>query len=790
MIKNIFKVAFRNLVRNKVYSIINIAGLATGIAVALLIGLWIHDELNFNKSFSNYTRIGQLWQFVKFDVEKSSYDVMPIPLAKELRDKYPEFKSVSLSSNKKLILAAGDKKLEETGNYVEPGFPEMMSLNMLTGSRRNLQDMNNILLSASLAKALFGPVSAMGRIIKLDNKSTVKVAGVYQDFPANSSFQEVHFLATWQLYTASDEWVKGSTHVWDNNSWQIYAQLQDAADFKKLSAKIKDIRMKMDNPPGYKPEFFIFPMSRWHLYSDFKDGVNTGGLITFVWLFGIIGVFVLLLACINFMNLSTARSEKRAKEVGIRKTIGSLRWQLISQFLGESLLMVASAFALSVLLLQLILPFFNGISGKQMSIPWLNPLFWLTGLGFSLLTGLIAGSYPAFYLSSFRPVKVLKGTFRAGRFAAIPRKVLVVLQFSVSVMLITGTVVVFRQIEFAKDRPTGYNRDRLIEVNMNTPELQGHAETLRTDLLNTGAVAAFAESSCPISQQWGGTTDISWKGKSPEAHPLLMSNSVTHDFGKAVGWQVTEGRDFSREFSTDTSTIILNESAVKIMGFTHPLTELVTTGGKQYQVIGVVKDMIRESPFQPVKPTFFLLNYKNVSVIDMKLTAQTATSEALGKIEKVFRKHNPGSPFTYSFVDTEYNAKFTDVERIGRLAGFFAALAIFISCLGLFGLASFVAEQRTREIGVRKVLGATVLNVWLLLSKEFILLTGIAFLIAVPVAYHYMHNWLQNYDYHTELKAWIFLSVGAGALLITMITVSFQAIRAAVANPVRSLRSE
>jgi ABC-type antimicrobial peptide transport system permease subunit len=790
MIKNIFKVALRNLVRNKIYSFINIAGLATGMAVALLIGLWIHDELSFNKGFDHYNRVGQLWQFVKFDAEKSSYNVMPIPLAKELRSKYPEFKYVSLSSNKKFVLAAGDKQLTETGNYVEPDFAEMMSVKMLSGSRSGLNGMNNILLSESLAKAFFGSANPINRLIKIDNKSIVKVAGIYRDFPDNSSFKEVHLLATWELYAATDEGVKNSTPAWDDNSYEIYAQLQEGTDFKKVSAKIRDIRMKMDNPPGYKPEFFVFPMSRWHLYSDFKDGVNTGGLISFVRLFAVIGIFVLLLACINFMNLSTARSEKRAKEVGIRKTIGSARWQLITQFLGESLLMVASALVLSLILAQLALPFFNEVSGKQITIPWSDPFFCLAGLGFSLLTGLIAGSYPAFYLSSFRPVKVLKSVFRAGRLATIPRKVLVVLQFTVSVILIIGTIVVFRQIEFARDRPVGYNRNRLIEVSMNTPELSQHFDALRTDLLNTGAVSAFSESSCPISRQWGGTTDTWWKGKNPQAQPLMMANSVTHDFGKTVGWQLEDGRDFSHQFSTDTSAIILNESAVKTIGFKHPLEGSVTVHGKPYQVIGVIKDMIRESPFEPVKPTFFLLDYRNLSVIDIKLAPQSGTAEALGKIEKVFRKHNPGSPFTYSFVDADYNSKFTDEERIGRLARFFAVLAIFISCLGLFGLASFVAEQRTREIGVRKVLGATVLNVWVLLSGEFLLLVGIAFLIAVPVAYHFMYKWLQNYGYRTSLSTWIFLAAGAGTILITLITVSFQAIRAALANPVKSLRTE
>jgi ABC-type antimicrobial peptide transport system permease subunit len=791
MLKNYFKIAFRNLVKNKVYSFINIAGLATGMAVAMLIGLWIYDELSFDKKIANYDRIGQVWQFVTFDVEKASYNVMPIPMAEELRTKYPDFKYVSLTSeNFSMILANGDKKLTKTGNYVQPDFTEMMSLKMVAGNRNGLKDMNSVLLSGSVAKSFFGSENPIDKIIKINNKLDVKVAGVYEDFPDNSSFKDVLFLAPWDLWAANEGWVKDSKNNWDNNSFKVYAQLREGVDFKNISAKIRDIRMKKDNPPGYKPEFFLLPMSRWHLYSDFKNGVNTGGLIEFVWLFGIIGVFVLLLACINFMNLSTARSERRAKEVGIRKAIGSLRRQLILQFFSESLLVVAVAFGLSLILVQLILPFFNEVSGKKMTILWSNPLFWLLGLGFSLLTGLIAGSYPALYLSSFQPIKVLKGTFRVGRFAAIPRKVLVVLQFTVSVTLIIGTIIVFRQIQYAKDLPVGYSSNGLIEINMNTPELYGHYQTLRNDLLNTGAVYEFSESSGSITEQSGGATDFFWRGKDPTSHPLVMSNSITHDFGKTIGWHVAAGRDFSRAFTKDSAGIIVNEAMVKLIGIKDPVGESVKRGDKEYKVIGIVKDMIRESPFQPVKPSFFTLDYGSVSVIDIRLAPQLAASEALGKIEKVFRKYNPGSPFTYTFVDEGYAKKFGTEERIGKLASFFAILAIFISCLGLFGLASFVAEQRTREIGVRKVLGASVVNVCRLLSGEFIVLVIISLLIATPTAYYFMHNWLQNYQYRTEITGWIFASVGFGALVITLLTVGFQAIRAAIANPVKSLRTE
>jgi len=790
MFKNYFKTAWRNLVKNKAHSFINIAGLSVGMAVAMLISLWVYDELSFDKNFKNYKHIAQLWQYVTFDGQKASYNTLPMPLAEELR-KYSDFKSVALSKpTGDFIIAYGDKKFSETGNYAEPDFTEMMTLKIIEGNRKGLQDINSIMLSQSLAYKLFLNESPINKIVKLKNKMSVKVTGVYKDFPENSSFKDVHFVAPWNLYAANEDWVKNASNDWDNNSFEIYAQLKNGADFNNVSAKIKDIRVKRENPPPYKPEFFLHPMSKWHLYSDFKNGANVGGLIEFVWLFGIIGVFVLLLACINFMNLSTARSEKRAREVGIRKAIGSMRKQLIVQFFSESLLVVFIAFILSLLWVQLMLPFFNEVAGKKITILWLNPIFWIIGLVFSLITGLLAGSYPAIYLSSFKPVEVLKGAFRVGRFAAIPRKVLVVIQFTVSVILIVGTIVVFRQIVYSKDRPVGYNRNGLIEINMNTPELYGHYNALRNDLIKSGAVMEMSESSGPVTVQYGGTTDISWRGKSADQHPLLMSNYITHDYGKTLSWQLLKGRDFSRDFVTDSSAVILNESAVKLMGFNDPFKEMVKVHGKDYKVVGVIKDMVKASPFEAVSPSFFLLDYESVNIITIKLAPQVGESDALGKIENIFKKYNPASPFVYNFVDEEYAKKFSNEERIGKLASYFAALAIFISCLGLFGMASFMAEQRTKEIGVRKVLGASVFNLWQLLSKDFVMLVIISLFIAVPVAYYFMYNWLQNYQYRTQLSWWIFVGAGVGALLITLLTVSFQAIKAAIANPVKSLRTE
>ena len=790
MLRSYIRVALRGLARNRVSSLINIGGLAIGMAVAMLIGLWVHDELSFNKHFEHYDRIGKIWQFVTFDKGKVPYDVIPEPMGQELRSNYPDFKRVSMAAyNQSVVLTSGDKKLTELGTYVEPEFTEMMSLDMRAGRRDALRDMHTILLDASAAKAMFGAEDPLGRVIRISDTINVKVAGVYEDFPENSTFNGVHFLSPWSLYQATDGFARSARGDWGNNSFQVFVELKDGAGFGQVSAKIRDILLKRKDPPVYRPEFFVFPMRRWHLYLDFQNGVNVGGFISSVRLFALIGIFVLLLACINFMNLSTARSEKRAREVGIRKTIGSVREQLILQFFCESLLVALLAFTLALVLAWLILPFFNDLSGKHMAMPWNDPLFWLAGTGFSIATGLIAGSYPALYLSSFRPVKVLKGTIRVGRLAALPRRVLVVLQFSVSVALIIGTAVVFRQIQYAKNRTAGYNRDGVVEVNINTPALSHHFDALRGYLLATGGVYDVAEASCALADQNGGTTDISWKTKDPNVHPLVMSNEVTPEFGRVAGWRVTRGRDFSRDFPTDSSAMILNESAVKLMGFANPLGETVTHNGRDYHVIGVVSDMLKESPFERVKPSFFDLDH-GASVIDIKLTPGMPVHEALAKVEGVFKKFNPGSPFTCSFVDANFAQKFRSEERIGKLATFFALLAIFISCLGLFGLASFVAEQRTKEIGIRKVLGASLFHVWRLLTTEFVFLVSLSLLIAIPVSFVYMQGWLEHYDFRTTLAWWIFAGAGLGAILITLATVSFQAIRAALANPVKSLRTE
>ncbi len=793
MLKNYFKIAWRNLLKSKIYSLINIVGLATGMAVALLIGLWIWDEVSFDTYHANYGRLAQVMNTIhNSGQEPFTANAVSLPQEPELRNRYGDnFKCVALTAwTSEHILAAGDKKISAQGTWAQPQFPVMFSLRMLKGEQTALKDPSSILLSESLAKALFGNADPLGKIIRLDNKVNLSVNGVYEDLPYNTSLHDIKLLMAWDKYLTTENWLKDAQVNWDNHSFQMFVQLNDHADIDKVNDKIRNI-INPHLPQGQGKEYVsLHPMNKWHLYSDFKNGKEAGGRIQFVWLFGIIGVFVLLLACINFMNLSTARSEKRAREVGIRKAVGSVRGQLISQFLSESVMVAFLSLVLAIILVQVSLPFFNNIADKRMSIPWANPVFWSMILGFTLFTGLVAGSYPAFYLSAFNPVNVLKGTFRAGRFASIPRKVLVVIQFTVSVTLIIGTIIVFRQIQFAKNRPVGYTREGLITVMMNTPDLFGHYEALRGDLLKTGMVADMAESSSPSTGLWSNQIGFDWEGKDPNTVPDFGTIAVTHDFGNTIGWQIREGRDFSRNFPTDSMGIILNEAAAKVIAFKKPVGQIVKFNDKKYTVVGVVKDMVMESPYQPVRPTVFLMNYDWANVITVKIKPNVPVRDALAKIEPVFKRYNPGSPFTYQFNDEEYAKKFSDEERIGNLAGVFASLAIFISCLGLFGLASFVAEQKTKEIGVRKVLGASVFHLWKMLSTDFVMLVIVSCLIAVPIAWYFLNQWLQQYSYRTDISWWIFGIAATGALAITLVTVSYQAIRAAMANPVKSLRTE
>jgi len=794
MFKNYFKTAWRNLIKTKGYSAINIGGLAVGMAVAMLIGLWVYDELSFNKYHQNYDRIAQVMQRASFNGKLETQTANPALMGPAIKEKFgSDFKHVLQASwEGGHLVAYNNKPFNKTSIYIEPGGPDMLALHMLAGTRQALNDPYSIILSASTAKAIFGDADPMGKLLKLDRNYSVKVTGVYEDLPNNTSFNEIKMMMPWELWLTQNPWVKKMDDPWGSNFSQTFVQIADNADMQKVSAKIKNIKLDHINAAEkrYKWAVFLHPMRKWHLYNDFKNGVNVGGNIKYVWLFGIVGIFVLILACINFMNLSTARSEKRAREVGIRKAIGSMRWQITKQFFIESYAVVMAAFVLSVLLLTLLLPLFNKVAGKEIEVPWSNPGFWLLNLGFIFITGLLAGSYPALYLSSFNPLKVLKGTFKAGKGAVVPRRVLVVLQFTVSVMLIIGTIVVYQQIQYAKNRPIGYSKNGLINFSLQS-EVKQHFEAIRNDLKNAGAIEEMTASNSPMTGVWNTNGGFDWEGKDPGLAVDFPNNGVTYDYGKTVHWTITEGRDFSREYATDSAAFIINESAAKFLGLKDPVGKILKWNDKPFTIIAIIKDIMQESPFYPVRPTLYHIDeYDNLFNTIVRLNPNKDVSSSLRIIEQEIKKYTPDVPFDYQFVDESFGDKFKAEQRIGRLASYFSVLAIFISCLGLFGMASFVAEQRTKEIGIRKVLGASVPNLWRLLSTEFVALVLLSCVIAAPIAYYYLKGWLTNYDYRIAISWNVFVFATLIALLITLITVSFQAIKAALANPVKSLRTE
>jgi len=789
MFRNYFTLAWRNLRRNRGYAFINIAGLAAGLAITLLIGLWIADELSFDNYHPRHARIAQILRRQVFPNHNNEIHIGPIvsTMAGTTLDKnYKEVftNTTLLSTSFWYLLGNGDKNLSIQGCWAQASFPEIFSFRMISGSYRSLNDPSTLLLAQTVAQALFGPEDPVGKTIKIDNRLPFTVGGVYADLPFNTTFHDIRVVLPW----GNNE----NAYLRDNKDWEdhsalCFAELAGKTTAAQATARIKDIPVTPNGHP--RQQVLAYPLDRMHLYDEFKDGAPSGGRIQFVWLFATIGVFVLLLACINFMNLSTARSEQRAKEVGIRKTIGSRRSQLIGQFLGESILTAALAFALAIGIAALSLPWFNQLAAKQIAFPWTNTLFWLSALAFTMLTGLIAGSYPAFYLSAFKPVMVLKGSNKAGKSASLPRKVLVTLQFSVSLSLIIATIVVFQQIQYAKDRPLGYANEGLVTVHINTPDLDKHYDALRADLLASNVVANVARSSQPTTLFDNGN-DLSWPGQTEEQKQVNFRNvSVTPEFGATVGWTVVEGRDFSRDFATDSNSAILNEQAVKQARLVNPIGMRVSLFGKHYTVIGIVKNMLTNSPYDPVDPGVFVGDgYTNF--ITLRLKPGTPIRTALATLEPLFHRYNPASPFNYEFNDEAYAQKFAAETRIGSLAAVFAGLAILISCLGLFGLASFVAEQRTRELGVRKVLGAGVLHLWALLSGDFVKLVVLSMAISMPLVGMAMHNWLQHYALHTSVSPWIFVAAGSGILLLTLITVSFQSLKAALMNPVKSLRSD
>lgn len=801
MLKNYFTIGWRTLQRNKGYSAINIGGLAAGMAVTILIGLWIVDELSFNRHFENYDSVGWIVTHSGRRGREVTYYNNPIPVADELRRNFPEyFKRVAIATwDSEYSLASGDNKFLERGLFMEPDGAEMLSLEMVFGTRNALREPNTAMISESLARKLFGEADPIGQTTRVKNEFDVRIGGIYKDFPPNSDFYKLTFVGSWNTLVSWQPWFKERLDSWDWNSHQMLVQLNDGVTFEEASERIKGLKAQHPSELNKEtnPEMFIHAMSKWHLHSKFENRVNvTSDQLQFVWLYGIIGMFVLSLACINFMNLSTARSEKRAKEVGIRKTMGSLRGQLVIQFFSESFITVGIGVLAAIVIVMLALPFFNEVATKQISLPWTSSVFWLSILGFVFVVGLMAGSYPALYLSSFKPIKVLKGTFHAGRYASLPRKVLVVFQFSVSVLLIVGTLVVYQQIDHARNRPVGYTREGLVSVFRITPDLWKHYDAIRNELLLSGAVENVGSSSSPTTGVWDYYDGFTWEGMAEAEEQSFAVARVNEPYSETVGWKFIQGRNFSESIASDTAAVIINRTMARLLNMPDPVDQVIKWNNTRFKInseiriIGVIEDMVMSSPYEPVAPSLFVFSKVGGYTINIRLNPSLSTQECIARITPIFQKYSPSVPFQYTFVDQDYEAKFSSEVRVGKLAFVFSGLAILISLLGLFGLSSFVAEQRTKEIGIRKVVGASLFNLWSLLTRSFVGLILISCVIAFAVASYFLSDWLSTFQYRIDLQWWIFPVVATGALTVTLVTVSYQALRAALANPVHSLKAE
>jgi predicted permease len=796
MIKNYFKIAWRNIIRNKVYSAINILGLAAGMAVALIIGLWVVNEYSYDKFLPNYKQLYQVeLNFTSQHDGEHTQTALAIPLVDVLKKEIPGIKYAAETDWvgwQWHSLLVGEKKLYLNGGAVAPDFLKIFQYPFIKGSAKDaLTDPYSVILNESTAKSLFGDADPINKFIRIDNQQNLKVTGVIKDIPKNAT-KQFNYLTSFSFKEQTETWMKSARTTWTNNSFNAFVELQPGVTPEQIAPKIRNL--VYEHSPQMrpaKPEVILHPLKDWHLYSDFKNGKPVGGFIDYVRMFSIIGILVLLIACINFMNLSTARSERRAREVGVRKAIGSQRSDLITQFLAESILITFIAFLFSILFVQLALPSFNSLVDSAIRIPYDNPIFWAVMIFYVLFTGLMAGSRPAFYLSSFNPVRVLKGSVKEGRSASLPRKILVVAQFSCSIALIISTVIVYQQIQHAKSRPTGYDADRLMMTDM-SGDLNTKYDALKNDLLASGYVESVAAASSPVTSIYSHMSLDKWPGKNTGDEAVnIAAVFVSDGYFKTLSMPLKEGRDFTSSWTSDSTSVILNEAAVKRIGLKNPINQLITWNGSPVpvRVIGIVKDALMQSPFAPVEPTIFSHGHVANNIM-YRLLPNANTQDAIKKLTKIFDSYNPAYPYIYQFVDQEYNHKFNLEILVGKLSGVFAGLAILISCLGLFGLAAYVAEQRTKEIGIRKVLGASVAQVWLLLSKDFILLVGISCIIASPVAFYFLQNWLQKYDYRITIGPGVFIFSAIIAILITLITISFQAIRAALTNPVKSLRSE
>ncbi len=786
MLINYLKIAYRNLLRNKMFSFTNLVGLSLGCTCTIFILLWVYDELTYDKFHVHHEDIYQVMAHRDYNNQIFTDKNMVFPLAQALEQQLPEVeKAVMTSHAESHVLGFGETKQRKNGMTVSENFFDLFTWQFLQGNAESaLPDANSIILTESAAKALFGVENPLHKTLKLDSNKEVTVTAILKDLPGNSTLQFDYI----HLFNYSDGNLQHALTNWTNSSWNVFLQVLPDTDPKKLSQRITDIKIKNNPPDKEISEYFAFPMSKWRLYGEFQDGANTGGMIAYVRIFSVVAVIILLIACVNFMNLSTARSERRAKEVGIRKTLGSGKKQLMLQFFFESMILTLLAFCISVVSVYLLMPSFNQLAGKTLSLDLTTPLFWILSLAVVTFTGLIAGSYPAIYLSSFNPVKILKGTFLGGGKAVLPRNILVVGQFVISILLISCTLIVYQQLQHIKNRDIGYDPDNLIML-ASSEDIQKNFPVFKDELLKTGLVQATTRTFSPITSIWWRSPSPEWEGKPTDMNLLMAGMYADVDFSVTMGVKMLQGTDFTG-MPIDSSAVILNLAAVEAMGLEEPIGMKMSYANSTYTVIGVTDNIVMDSPFNPVDPMMIYFDPARTYSISVRLNDGVPVQAGLGALEEVFRKYNPEVPFEYQFVDQEFERKFLSEDLVSKIITVFSGIAIFICCIGLAGLASFTIEKRTREIGVRKVLGATVPQVLLLVSEDFLKLVVIAFFIAVPLAYWQMTNWLESYTYRISINAWLFVLVGGAVLVLALIVVSLNTFRAAITNPVDSLKSD
>ncbi|MBC9929770.1 ABC transporter permease [Chitinophaga qingshengii] len=786
MFKNYFHIAFRNLTRNKGFSLINISGLAIGMATAILILLWVKDEAGFDRFHSKLDRLYQVWSNDSIQNKIRSMTMTPEIMAPTLKTDYPEIEEVSRVRWTRNLLGTPqqDKRLMAAGAVVDPGFLSMFSFPLVNGNAQTvLKDPNNIVITTQLAHKFFQQENPVGKIIELGN-TPYTVSGVLQRLPDNTQFSFIEYLVSYERETLAGNIDKD----WSNFSIPTFVLLRSHTDATALSNKLTHI-IRQHTREASTTEF-LYPVSQLRLYGHFENGVAVGGRITTVRTFFLVGIVVLLIACINFMNLSTARSGKRAKEVGVRKAIGAQKQALIFQFLIESISLAFIAGILAWGIVMMALPFFNQFTGKQLQLEYGNPFYWLSGIGFILLTGILAGSYPAFFMSGFKPISALKGSDKSVRTLVTPRRVLVVLQFTCAIILIICTFVVIQQIRLGEERKTGIDMNNLVHVFSND-EMDKHFHLIKQALISSGYATSVSKVSSPLSENWGYGLSLRWQGKPEDMKVQVNRYTTGGDLVKTAGMQLIQGRDIDvKKYPTDSTACLINETAVKVMGFKDPIGQEIFDDPDSWHVVGVVQDFVQESPYRPVNPIVIKGPKYEGGTILIRLNEQRPLVADIAGMEEVFKKYNPAFPLEYKFAADAYAGKFGNEQFTGKLAALFAILTIFISCLGLFGLAAFMAESRFKEIGIRKVLGASVSHIVLLLSKDFLQLVIIAVVIASPIAYWISHQWLQSFYYRINPGIWMFLAAGMLAVVIALLTISSQAIKAALTDPVKSIKLE